>query len=79
MDEKAATTAETLELMLLNQMAIRAALEKLSLWISQRGSIHTHENVMTALMTLDTHAEAILTGIDRLRASQRSYLLPSVF
>ncbi|WP_409310973.1 hypothetical protein [Pseudomonas putida] len=68
MDENAAITADTLELLLLNQTAIRAALEELSLWISQRGSIHIHDNVMTALTTLDTHAEAITIGIERLRA-----------
>ncbi|WP_252090452.1 hypothetical protein [Pseudomonas sp. MWU13-3659] len=68
MDEKAAITADTLELLLLNQTAIRAALEELSLWISQRGSIHIHDNVMVALMTLDTHTEAISIGIERLRA-----------
>lgn len=68
MDEKAAITADTLELLLLNQTAIRAALEELSLWVSQRGSIHIHDNVMVALMTLDTHAEAISIGIERLRA-----------
>ena len=67
MDEKAAVTADTLELLLLNQTAIRAALEELSLWVSQRGSIHIHDNVMVALMTLDTHAEAISIGIERLR------------
>lgn len=67
MDEKAAVTANTLELLLLNQTAIRAALEELSLWVSQRGSIHFHDNVMVALMTLDTHAEAISIGIERLR------------
>ncbi|MFK5664406.1 hypothetical protein ACI2OW_00645 [Pseudomonas shirazica] len=68
MDEKAATTADTLELLLLNQTAIRAALEELSLWVSQRGSIHIHDNVMAVLKTLDTHAAAISIGIERLRA-----------
>lgn len=68
MDDKSAITAETLELLLLNQTAIRAALEELSLWVSQRGSIQTHENVMVALTTLDTHSDAILRGIERLRA-----------
>ena len=68
MDEKAAIAGDILELLLLNQSTIRAALEKLSLWISQRGSIHIHDNVMAALMTLDTHAEAISIGIERLRA-----------
>lgn len=68
MDEQASTTADTLELLLLNQIAIRAALEELSLWVSQRGSTHIHDNVMVALMTLDTHAEAISIGIGRLRS-----------
>ncbi|NBB02907.1 hypothetical protein [Pseudomonas monteilii] len=68
MDEKAAIAGDTLELLLLNQTAIRAALEELSLWISHRGSTHIHDNVMAALMTLDTHAQAISIGIERLRA-----------
>ncbi|WP_267273247.1 hypothetical protein [Pseudomonas putida] len=67
MDEKASTTADTLELLLLNQVAIRAALEELSLWVSRRGSVKVHENVMIALATLDIHAEAISSGISRLR------------
>jgi hypothetical protein len=67
MEEKAAITADTLELLLLNQTAIRAALEELSLWVSQRGSLHIHDNVMASLMTLDIHAEAISIGIERLR------------
>lgn len=67
MDEKASVTADTLELLLLNQIAIRAALEELSLWVSHRGSVHIHENVMVALASLDTHAEAISSGIERLR------------
>lgn len=67
MDEQASTTADTLELLLLNQVAIRAALEELSLWVSHRGSVNTHQNVMTALTTLDVHADAISSGIERLR------------
>lgn len=68
MDDRASTVADTLELLHLNQIAMRAALEELSLWVSHRGSIITHENVMTALVTLDTHAEAISAGIKRLRS-----------
>lgn len=68
MNEQASTTADTLELLLLNQVAIRAALEELSLWVSHRGSVATHENVMTALATLDIHAEAISAGLHRLRS-----------
>ena len=36
MEDKAITTADTLELLLLNQTPIRAALEALPLWVSQR-------------------------------------------
>ncbi|MDH0132824.1 hypothetical protein N7381_06175 [Pseudomonas asiatica] len=63
MDEKATITADTIELLLPNQKAIRAALEELSLWVSLRGSIHIHDNVMTPLTTLDIYAEAISIGI----------------
>lgn len=67
MDGQASNTADTLELLHLNQIAIRAALEEISLWVSHRGSVHIHENVMAALATLDIHAEAISSGIERLR------------
>jgi len=68
MEKQALITADTLELMLLNQIAIRAALEELSLWVSQRGSVNVHENVMAALANLDIHADAISSGIARLRS-----------
>lgn len=68
MDDHASTTADTLELLHLNQVAIRAALEELSLWVSHRGSVQVHENVMAALATLDIHTEAISSGLQRLRA-----------
>ncbi|OOV91961.1 hypothetical protein MF6396_26240 [Pseudomonas sp. MF6396] len=67
MDEKASITVDTLELLLLNQIAIRAALEELSLWVSHRGSVQIHESAMGALTSLDTNAEAISSGIERLR------------
>lgn len=68
MDDKAAATADALEALHISQTAIRAALEELSLWVSQRGSTHIHDNVMTALQTLDTNAEAITSAIDRIRS-----------
>ncbi|MDH0571550.1 hypothetical protein N7668_09835 [Pseudomonas fulva] len=68
MDGQALTTADTLELLHLNQIAIRAAIEERSLWMCQRGSVHTHENVMAALATLDFHTKAISSGVDRLRS-----------
>lgn len=68
--DKASTTADTLEVLVINQAAIRAALEELSLWIGQRGSTHIHDNVLTALKTLDTNAESIGHGIARLRLEE---------
>lgn len=68
MDEKSEITADTLELLLMNQIAIRAALEELSLWVRDRGSVWAHDNVMTTLTALDSYAEAIANGIERLRA-----------
>lgn len=68
MEDQAAITADTLELLLLNQTAIRAAQEELSLWVSQRGSTAIHDNVMSALTTLDANVEVITSGIERLRS-----------
>ncbi|MCP3753071.1 hypothetical protein [Pseudomonas sp. SBB6] len=65
--DKANTTADTLELLHLNQIAIRAAIEEVSTWIRQRGSINVHDNVMAALQALDTNADAIASAIERLR------------
>ncbi|MET3678673.1 MULTISPECIES: hypothetical protein [unclassified Pseudomonas] len=68
MDERNSITADTLELLALNQHALRAGLEELSLWIKQRGSTNVHDNVLTILATLDTNAQAISTGIESLRS-----------
>lgn len=67
-DNKAAVAADTLELLMMNQIAIRAALEELSLWVSQRGSTPVHEVVMGALQTLDTNADAVASSIEKLRS-----------
>ncbi|MFJ9992594.1 hypothetical protein ACIQSO_17840 [Pseudomonas putida] len=68
MDDRTPITADTLELLYLNQIAIRAAVEEVSLWIKQRGSTNVHDNVLSILLTLDTNAEAIASGIDSLRS-----------
>ena len=68
MDDRTAVTADTLELLLLNQQALRAGLEELSLWISQRGSPNVHNNMLSILTTLDTNSEAIALGIESLRS-----------
>lgn len=67
MDDKAAATADALELLMMNQTALRAAIEELSIWIRQRGSVNVHDNAMVALQALDTNANAIASTIDRLR------------
>lgn len=64
---RARSPAET-ELLLLNQTAIRPALEEVSLWVSQRGSTAVHDNVLEAPRTLDTNADAISSGIEHLRS-----------
>ena len=69
MDDRTSITADTLELLHLNQIAIRAALEEVSLWISQRGSTNVHDNVLSIMHTLDTNAEAIASGIESLRST----------
>lgn len=65
--DDATTTADALELLHLNQIAMRATIEELSTWIRQRGSVNTHDNVMTALQVLDINAGAITKAIERLR------------
>ncbi|MNJ20425.1 hypothetical protein D3C77_147580 [compost metagenome] len=68
MNDTASTTAEALELLLMNQTALRAGIEELSTWIRQRGSVNVHDNVMGTLQTLDLNADAIASGIARLRS-----------
>lgn len=68
MDDRSSITSDTLELLHLNQIAIRAAVEEVSVWIKQRGSTNVHENVLTALATMDANAEGIAKGIELLRS-----------
>lgn len=68
MEDHASVTADVLELLHLNQSALRAGLEELSLWIKQRGSTNVHDNVLSILHTLDINAEAIASGIQSLRS-----------
>lgn len=65
--DKSTTTADALELIYLNQIAIRAAIEEVSTWIRQRGSTNVHENVMVTLQALDLNAGAIGLAIEQLR------------
>lgn len=60
-------TADVLTLLWEGQLACSAAIEELSLWVMEHGSPMTHQNVITALDTLDRNATAITTGILKLR------------
>jgi hypothetical protein len=44
-----------------------AGLEEVALWIEARGSVDTHDNIVTALGTLDTNAGGITAAIEKLR------------
>ncbi|KIY38014.1 hypothetical protein TZ03_24835 [Pseudomonas sp. 10-1B] len=68
MDDKATATADALELLMMNQTALRAAIEELSTWVRQRGSLNVHDNAMVALHALDINADAITSVINRLRS-----------
>lgn len=66
-DDKAAAVADALELLHLNQIALRASVEEVSTWIRQRGSVNVHDNAMVTLQALDNNAEALESAIERLR------------
>jgi len=59
--------ASALELLLINQNAIGAAVEELSKWVAERGSSDVADNVTTALETLDLNANGIANAIRVLR------------
>ncbi|WP_454834747.1 hypothetical protein [Pseudomonas lini] len=61
------TIADVLELIALNQIALRAGIEELAKWVLERGSKDIHTNILTALQMLDTNAEGIDNAIDLLR------------
>lgn len=67
MEDRDAAIANTLELLHMNQTALRAAIEEVSTWVRQRGSVNVHDNAMTTLQALDANADAIASAIERLR------------
>ncbi|MBH3367881.1 hypothetical protein I5R92_11350 [Pseudomonas carnis] len=60
-------TADALELIVLNQHALSAAIEELNNWVRDRGALVVHENVIGALETLDTSNEGVFNLIRVLR------------
>ncbi|AMN82225.1 hypothetical protein [Pseudomonas azotoformans] len=67
MDDLNEVTADALELLMLNQNALGAAIEELSNWVRDQGGIKTHANIVGALETLDTSNEGIASMIRVLR------------
>lgn len=67
MEDRDAAVADALEALQMNQTALRAAVEEVSTWIRQRGSVNTHDNVMSALQALDLNAHIVDLAIERLR------------
>lgn len=67
-DDKTTAIASALEGLHMNQTALRAGLEEVSIWIRQRGSVSVHDNVMTTLEALDLNASVLASAIERLRS-----------
>lgn len=59
--------AEALTLILHNQHALGAAIEKITKWLSENGVGSVAANATTAMETLDTNAQAIKDAIMPLR------------
>lgn len=60
-------TADALTLLLHNQHALAAAVEEVTVWLSENGVETVAENAVVALETLDTNSQAIKDAITRLR------------
>lgn len=60
-------TADALTLLLYNQHALAAAIEEVTVWLSENGEGIVADNAVTAMETLDTNAKAINDAIMRLR------------
>ncbi|WP_457265814.1 hypothetical protein [Pseudomonas sp. P5_C3] len=67
MTDKNEAIANALELLLINQDGIVAAIEELAKWIAERGSTDIADNAVTALQALDLNAEGITSAIRLLR------------
>jgi hypothetical protein len=67
MSDHSEAIASALELPLINQSGIGAAIEELAKWVAERGSIDTAESAVVALQVLNLNAEAIASAIRVLR------------
>ena len=65
--ESNVATADALTLLLYNQHALAAAIEEVTVWLSENGVESVADNALVAMETLDTNAKAITDAITRLR------------
>ena len=59
--------ANALELLMINQNGIGAAIEELAKWVAERGSAVIADNAVKALQVLDLNAKGITSAIRLLR------------
>ncbi|WP_448144691.1 hypothetical protein [Pseudomonas silesiensis] len=61
------TIADALELLMVSQDGLGAAIEELAKWVGERGSTDVHLNAVTALEVLGRNGESIANAIKILR------------
>lgn len=67
MSDRNEAIANALELLVISQNGIGAAIEELAKWVAERGATEVADNALTALGVLDTNAEGIASAIKVLR------------
>lgn len=67
MSDQNEAIANALELLMISQNGIGAAIEELAKWVAERGSTDIANNAVTALEVLDTNAEGIAKALRVLR------------
>jgi hypothetical protein len=67
MSDRDEAVANAIELLMMNQNGIGAAIEELAKWVSDRGSVDVADSAVTALQSLDLNAEGIASAIRVLR------------
>jgi len=70
MSEQNEAVANALELLMISQNGIGAAIEELAKWVAERGSVEVADNALSALQVLDSNAEGIASTIRLLRQEQ---------
>lgn len=67
MSDRDEALANAIELLMINQNGIGAAIEELAKWVGERGSVDVADSAFTALEALDLNADGITAAIRVLR------------